>query len=1270
MVEEEVKDDEEEEKDEQEAKEGESESDNVSIASANIELETDSTEIEYYILDGNDGNEEEPEDLTTTPVKEPRNDLTDVVGVKELLKTPNPGPRNDLTDVRGLKNLMRTPGNNPRNDLTDIVGVKELMKTPNPGPKNALTDVVGVKELLKTPNPGPRNDLTDVRGVKNLMRTPCNNPRNDLSDIVGVKELLKTPNPGPKNDLTDVRGIKTLLKTPGKEPQNDLNNVVGVKELLSTPNPGPKNDLSNLTGVRNLMRTPGNKPSNDLSNVVGVKELLKTPNFGPKNDLTNLVGVKNLLKTPCNKPRNDLTNVVGVKELMLTPNPGPKNDFTIVSGVKDLLKTPSNVPMNDLSDINIVTSTSGKDMFEVKPTGVDVQETEIISASKILGESEKPADEIILINESIDLAIPDTTDTISGILPTVDTDRYVESTKTEESNTFEKIITSGGLQSPTVEEAVASLHKEDDEMIITPHNDQIIDNSNEVETGNLESEGKCHEPIESIVVNVNISSKGNIAQVEAVPEVRHIADSSIIETKEIIKHDKLVADIEIVSEKSTDVQITEIPARTRRRRMTEDMENGTIAESKVKKVQSAPQIPNSRTRRRAVMEKPLIEEKATVEEVNTEDNLPTVSMVDELNVDKPKVQPIELSSEVLEDQSTTKKPQRKGRKAKEVPIVNVEKESVQIVDNIQISDDPKISSVTVDTKPVVVLPGLADVSTPIRSKRLINKRTIEENKNNLTLEKDIKNTTKNTTKKRQPRNTGKQDKAEDKEPNEVDVQTPVSTVTESENIKETKAKRQPRKGKKNDEQAAKEVTETNIVEAAEIIVSELVLSTVTDIQNTPGTNKRVNKRNAGLIASSTPLLPVVAKRGRRNQITQFENVDDEVQISSIQYDTLDPADNTKNTATKPKRGRKVSQKTEEEVNPVPIKAEKPKRQTKKTATLVEIDNIALSTKTEEPDISTTDARPKRQIKVTAKMAQIKHEPEKKPAALEVESNISVVESKPKRQNKKIEKVIEAGSPKLETASIDAIDDTKKKTKPKSADLIATPSIKVELPVELASAASASTVRSKRQAKKTLKVDEIEEPKTEIEKFEVVQLSSQRSKRQAKAVTGKKNSTEAVEIVATPTANSKTRGKRNLKLDEVEESQSLKVPEVDVQNNSPTSSTGERPKRQSKKPLKLLEEQETEIKLTPAKKRAGRKAAVVTPEGDKPAASSKSKKVSSQSSEVPKESAKTVTKELKRISDSEVQGEEVDNPPKKKKNEVSDKKSDDLVIGKRTLRSRK
>ena len=47
----------------------------------------------------------------------------------------------------------------PKNDLTDVVEVKKLMKTPEAPPKSPaidLSDVGGVKKLMKTPNPSPQ----------------------------------------------------------------------------------------------------------------------------------------------------------------------------------------------------------------------------------------------------------------------------------------------------------------------------------------------------------------------------------------------------------------------------------------------------------------------------------------------------------------------------------------------------------------------------------------------------------------------------------------------------------------------------------------------------------------------------------------------------------------------------------------------------------------------------------------------------------------------------------------------------------------------------------------------------------------------------------------------------------------------------------------------------------------------------------------------------------------------------------------------------------
>ncbi|CAH0555534.1 unnamed protein product [Brassicogethes aeneus] len=223
--------------------------------------------------------------------KSPKNDLTEIYGVKKLMQTPkavNP-PKNDLSNVIGVKKLMQTPKalNPPKNDLSNVTGVKKLMQTPktvNP-PKNDLSNVIGVKKLMQTPKAvnSPKNDLSNVAGVKSLLRTPrvIRSPKNDLSDVQGVKTLLHTPKVqnSPKNDLSDVKGVKILMKTPRvtKDPKNDLSDVEGVKILMKTPRvtKDPKNDLSDVEGVKILMKTPRvtKDPKNDLSDVEGVEQL-------------------------------------------------------------------------------------------------------------------------------------------------------------------------------------------------------------------------------------------------------------------------------------------------------------------------------------------------------------------------------------------------------------------------------------------------------------------------------------------------------------------------------------------------------------------------------------------------------------------------------------------------------------------------------------------------------------------------------------------------------------------------------------------------------------------------------------------------------------------------------------------------------------------------------------------------------------------------------------------------------------------------------------
>jgi hypothetical protein len=100
--------------------------------------------------------------------------------VKKLLKTPKvqKSPKNDLSDVKGVKLLLKTPKvqKSPLNDVTNINVAKKLRAG---------------SRLQKS----PLNDLTDVRGVKALMGSPKTQkpPLNDLSDLVGVQDLFASP---------------------------------------------------------------------------------------------------------------------------------------------------------------------------------------------------------------------------------------------------------------------------------------------------------------------------------------------------------------------------------------------------------------------------------------------------------------------------------------------------------------------------------------------------------------------------------------------------------------------------------------------------------------------------------------------------------------------------------------------------------------------------------------------------------------------------------------------------------------------------------------------------------------------------------------------------------------------------------------------------------------------------------------------------------------------------------------------------------------------
>ncbi|EEB10217.1 golgin IMH1, putative [Pediculus humanus corporis] len=204
--------------------------------------------------------------------KSPKNDLSDVKGVKQIFRSPKvqKSPKNDLSDVKGVKQIFRSPRvqKSPKNDLSDVKGVKQIFRSPKvqKSPKNDLSDVKGVKQIFRSPKvqKSPKNDLSDVKGVKQIFRSPRvqKSPKNDLSDVKGVKQIFRSPRVqrSPKNDLSDVKGVKQIFRSPlvQKSPKNDLSDVKGVKQMFKSPRvqKSPKNELNNFEGVPELFASP------------------------------------------------------------------------------------------------------------------------------------------------------------------------------------------------------------------------------------------------------------------------------------------------------------------------------------------------------------------------------------------------------------------------------------------------------------------------------------------------------------------------------------------------------------------------------------------------------------------------------------------------------------------------------------------------------------------------------------------------------------------------------------------------------------------------------------------------------------------------------------------------------------------------------------------------------------------------------------------------------------------------------------------------------
>ena len=111
-----------------------------------------------------------------TPHKEESADNTTVEVPKESLKVnAQKEPKNDLTDVYGMKRLMKTPGKAPTNDLSDVEGVSSLVATP----KRSLP-VPDIKIIESTPNTSVLNRTFEV--------TPAN--KSTVTSEIGDDEMM------------------------------------------------------------------------------------------------------------------------------------------------------------------------------------------------------------------------------------------------------------------------------------------------------------------------------------------------------------------------------------------------------------------------------------------------------------------------------------------------------------------------------------------------------------------------------------------------------------------------------------------------------------------------------------------------------------------------------------------------------------------------------------------------------------------------------------------------------------------------------------------------------------------------------------------------------------------------------------------------------------------------------------------------------------------------------------------------------------------------
>lgn len=179
------------------------------------------------------------------------------------------------------------PPKSPQHDITNLQGIRRLMKTPSSPP--GYVDVKGVKRLMtaecKTPT------YLAVEGVKKLFGDASAAAGNGLSSFAGVRELFASPPPSKRFSLKGSNKVTPRKASPVAKIQAEVESKgrssVSIPKAVrtSSSNVTASSDRSNkspvLSGRRSSLKTGSEQPSSSPSRTPqGVSEDTAAPRRG------------------------------------------------------------------------------------------------------------------------------------------------------------------------------------------------------------------------------------------------------------------------------------------------------------------------------------------------------------------------------------------------------------------------------------------------------------------------------------------------------------------------------------------------------------------------------------------------------------------------------------------------------------------------------------------------------------------------------------------------------------------------------------------------------------------------------------------------------------------------------------------------------------------------------------------------------------------------------------------------------------------------------